>query len=178
MIKRDPVTQVGSRVNDEGQDIVRAIVETELEHASSIGKAYSWDSTEFDKVANEYFLTVKNLGNTPLILDRAIVNGSNVICFWHFRIGSATTTMVGDAIVGVNLNRAFASDLADVTSMTDETALPDGDVIMRVKTPIDNTVPVNLDGVILQKGHYVQIQQITESDSGSVILFGHFENPD
>ena len=49
------------KVNSENQAIVRAITETELEHASSIGNAYSWDSLELNLSANETFLFVKNL---------------------------------------------------------------------------------------------------------------------
>jgi len=164
-------------VTSEGQLVTRAIGESELEHASSLGNAYSWDSTELDLVAGETFLFVKNLGTTPLILDRLIVNGSNVICFWDIGIGSATTTPAGTTITGVNLNESFSSALADVTSMSDETAVADAPIIMRVKTPIDNTLDVNLDGVVLGRNHYIQVNQETESDSGSVILIGHFENP-
>ena len=65
-----------------------------------------------------------------------------------------------------------------MVATSDETLVADGDVISRVKTPIDNTVPLNLDGIILGKNHYIQVNQITTSDSGSVILFAHFENPE
>ncbi len=167
-----------AEVNAEQELVVRAITEEEIEHASAVlGSAYSWDSTELDLVAGETFLMVKNEGIIPLVLDRATINGSNVICFWTILIGSLTTTPAGTEVIGVNLNRGFSAKLADATAMSDETALADGDIVDRVKTPIDNTIQHDLHGIILEKGHYVQFNQITESDSGSVILFGHFEVP-
>lgn len=167
-----------AEVNAEQELVVRAIIEAEIEHASAVlGSAYSWDSTELDLVAGETFLMVKNEGSIPLVLDRVTINGSNVICFWTIHIGSLTTTPAGTEVVGVNLNRGFSTQLADATAMSDETALADGDIVDRIKTPIDNTLQHALHGIILGKGHYVQINQVTESDSGSAVLFGHFEVP-
>ena len=168
-----------AEVNAEQQLVVRAIGEEEIEHASAIlGSAYSWDSTERDIDTGDTMLFVKNTSDVPLVLDRATINGSNVICTWTLLLGSATTTPAGGAeVIGVNLNRGFASQLADAVARSDETAVADGDIIDRVKTPVTNTIEINLHGVILGKGHYIQINQITESTSGSVILFGHFEVP-
>lgn len=168
-----------AEVNAEQELVVRAITEEEIEHASAtLGSAFSWDSTELDIDTGDTMLFVKNTGDVPLILDRATINGSNVICTWTILIGSATTTPAGGAAVeGVNLNQTFSAQAADATARSDETAVADGSIIDRVKTPVSNTVEVNLHGVILGKGHYVQINQITESTSGSVVLFGHFEVP-
>ncbi len=168
-----------SEVNAEQELVVRAITEEEIEHASAtLGSAFSWDSTEKDIDTGDTMLFVKNTGDVPLVLDRATINGSNVVCTWTLLIGSATTTPAGGAAVeGVNLNQTFSAQSADATARSDETAVADGTIIDRIKTPINNTVEVNLHGVILGKGHYIQVNQITESTSGSVILFGHFELP-
>jgi hypothetical protein len=168
-----------AEVNAEQELVVRAITEEEIEHASAtLGSAYSWDSTELDIDTGDTMLFVKNTGDVPLVLDRATINGSNVICTWTFLIGSASTTPAGGAVVtGVNLNQGFSSQLADAVSRSDETAVADGSIFDRVKTPVSNTIEVNLHGVILGRGHYIQINQITESTSGSVIIFGHFELP-
>ena len=32
-----------------------------------------------------------------------------------------------------------------------------------------------LSGIIINKNHYIQINQVTESTSGSVVVFGHYE---
>ena len=79
MIIRDPDTLKGAKVNAERELEVRAIVESELEHSSISGLAYSWDSTELDIDAGDTMLFVKNLSDTPLILDSVMINGSNVI---------------------------------------------------------------------------------------------------
>ena len=168
-----------AEVNEEQELVVRAITEEEIEHASALlGSAFSWDSTEKDIGTGDTMLFVKNTGDVPLILDRATINGSNVVCTWTILIGSATTTPAGGTVVaGVNLNQTFSAKGADAVARSDETAVADGSIIDRVKTPIGNSVQHDLHGIILGKGHYVQFNQITESTSGSVVLFGHFELP-
>lgn len=165
-----------AEVNAEQELVVRSINETELEHASGkLGTAYSWDSGERNIDAGDTMLFVKNLSPVPLILDRIIINGSNVICTWDINIGANTTTPSGSAVTGVNINETFSSRIADAISFFDETAIADGATIFRYKTPVANTIVANLDGVILGKNHYIQINQETASSSGSVIVVGHFE---
>lgn len=167
-----------AEVNADQQLVTRAIVEEEIEHASAEGSAYSWDSTETDVAAGGTMLFVKNDSDVPLVLDRASINGSNVICFWTILLGQATTTPAGgSSVTGVNLNPSFSGKAAEATARANETAVADGDIVDRVKTPIDNYVQHDLHGIILNKGQYVQFNQITESDSGAVTLFGHFEIP-
>jgi hypothetical protein len=176
-IIRDSQTQVGAKVNAEGQLVTRSIIESELEHASMLGTAFTWDSTELNIDAGDTMLFIKNNSSTPLILDRATVNGSNVICTWEINVGTATTTPSGTVISGKNMNTKFFSDDPDATALSDETAVADGSIIDRIKTPVSSTVHVSLDGIILFKNHYLQINQITESTSGSVVVVGHFANP-
>ena len=168
-----------AEVNEEQELVVRAITEEEIVHTSGTdGFAYSWDSTEKDIDTGDTMLFVKNTGDVPLILDRVTFNGSNVICTWTILIGSATTTPAGGAAVeGVNLNQTFSAQAADAVARSDETAVADGSIVDRVKTPVNNSIQQDLHGIILGKGHYVQFNQITESTSGSVVLFGHFELP-
>ena len=166
-----------AEVNDENELVTRSIVEQEIEHASSLGKAFTWDSTERDIDAGDTMLFVQNLSDTPLILDASIFNGSNVVCTWTVHIGSESTTPTGTLITGINSNRKFRSESADAIAYSDETAVSNGDIVGRVKTPIDNTVPLDLTGIILGRNHYVQFTQVTESTSGSVTLRAHFANP-
>ncbi len=168
-----------AEVNAEQELVVRAIVEEEIIHTSGTnGQAFSWDSTEKDIDTGDTMLFVKNTGDVPLILDRATINGSNAICTWTILIGSATTTPAGGSVVtGVNLNRVFSARAADAVARSDETAVADGDIVDRVKTPVSNSIQHDLHGIILEKGTYVQFNQITESTSGSVVLLGHYELP-
>lgn len=166
-----------AEVNPENELVVRSIAEPEIEHASSLGKAYTWDSTELDIDAGDTMLYVRNDGDTPLIIDHLDFNGSNVICTWDIGIGSTTTTPTGTVVAGVNMNQTFTANAADATAFSDETAVADATVLMRVKTIISGHHQHDMTGVILGRNHYIQVNQETESTSGSVILVAHFENP-
>jgi hypothetical protein len=167
-----------AEVNEEQELVVRAITEEEIEHASGIlGSAFAWDSTELNIDAGDTMLFVKNTGDVPLILDRLSINGSNVICTWEIKIGALTTTPSGTTVTAVNMNEVFASKQPDSVSFSDETALADGSLVDRIKTAISGYEQLNLHGIILGKNHYIQINQVTESTSGSAVLIGHFEQP-
>lgn len=144
-----------------------------LERASALGQAFSWDSAELDIDIGDTMLFVKNLGDALLHLDSLIVNGSNVVCTWDVGLGAAVTTPAGTVVTGVNQNGEFSTQ-ADVTALSDETAVADASVIRRVKSAISETKVYDLSGVILGNGQYIQVNQETESTAGSVILIGHF----
>jgi hypothetical protein len=177
-VTRDPNTHIGAEVNDESQLVVRAINESEIEHASGkLGSAFCWFSGEHSQEPTDAMLYVKNTGDIPLILDRASFNGANAVCEWSVRIGAEVTTAVGTTVTGVNLNEEFSTKLADATAFTEETAVTAGSLVDHLKTGIDETLQHKLDGIILGKNHYVQIYQDTDVTRGSVALLGHFENP-
>lgn len=164
-------------VNLENELLVRAITESELEHSSAKnGKAFSWVSADTDINVGDTRLFIKNLDDIPLVLDRLTVVPGNVACDWSIRLGKTTTTPTGTEVVGVNI---FQSGIvAEAVSYDDETAVSDGSAIDYVHSNTTGTIQHNLDGIILGKGHYIQVNQDTESTSGRVIIIGHFENPD
>lgn len=167
-----------AEVNNEQELVTRAIQESELEHASIGGAAYSWYSGARDIDTGDTMLFVKNTSDTPLILDRMDIIGSNVACTWTIRLGSDTTTPTGTPVVGVNLNVTFAALAADATAAFDEEAVADGTEVRTFHTAATvQATPIPMTGFILGKGHYIQINQETESTAGSVALIGHFENP-
>ena len=175
-VQRDPNTGEGAKVNNEGQAVTRAIVESEIEHASGVlGTAYTWDSTELDIDAGDTMLFIKNNTDIPLILDTLDLNGSNVICTWTVLLGATTTTPTGTALVGKNCNTGRIAKVSDATAFSDETAVADGNIVKRYKTAISEHKELNLSGIIIEKNGYVQVNQITESTSGSAIITGHFE---
>lgn len=161
-------------VNDEHQGVVRAIVEPELEDASTSGNAFSWDSLEIDIDATDTMLYVRNDNSDVIHLDYAYILGSNVVCTWTVHIGAATTTPTGTIVTAVNMNEKFSTVAAEATAFSDETAVADGSLVRRVKTIVDDMKFVSLTGVILGKDHYIQFTQVTESTRGSVILVGHY----
>ena len=84
----------------------------------------------------------------------------------------------GDTMLFVkNMNEIFSTSVAEAVAFSDETAVADATVLTRIKTPVDGRLSIDLTGVILGKNHYIQINQETESTSGSVILCGHYANP-
>ena len=170
------VGQDGSiaKVTPDGHAVSRAVTEEHIIQAAYKGDAYSWVSATGDIDTGDTRLYVRNNSPTPLILDRLTVNGSNVICEWTILKGEASTTPSGTAVTGVSL---YTGADADATAFDDETAVADGSIIDRVWTPITNTIQHSLKGIILRKNQYIQINQITESTTGSVTLFGHYGTP-
>ncbi len=168
---------IGAEVNDEGELIVRSVVESELEHASINGTAYVWQAVTADVGAGDTLLFIKNLGDTPLILDRANFLGGNVASLYNILLGKATTVPDAINITGRNLNQRFGDD-ADVHAVADEDTVADGTLMESIHVPVTVMLEWNLDGYILEKGVYIQINQVTESTAGGTAIIGHFENPE
>lgn len=167
-----------AQVNDENQLQTHSVTELEIVHASLDGNAFVWTSGTQDIDATDTMLFIKNTGDVPLNLSVLNVIGSNVACTWTIHIGSDTTTPAGGSVITpVNLNRIFASDTADAVARTDETAVADGDILTTFHTAATvQARPVSLVGIVLGKGHYIQINQETESTSGTVTIVGYFEH--
>lgn len=175
-VVRDPNTQAGWHVNDEGQGVTRAIQETELEHASSQGNAYCWFAPTADINVDDTLLFIKNLGDTLLILDRMNLLGANVATTVTVHLGKATTTPTAINVTGTNLNPGFA-DNADVHATADEALVADGTTVEIIHVPVTVMLPWDLTGIILPKGTYIQINQDVEATAGGVAVYGHFDNP-
>lgn len=129
--------------------------------------------------SGDTMLFIQNTGDVPLILDRMPIIGSNVACTWTIHTGADVTTPSSTVVVTpVNLNRIFASKSSDSLARTDETAVADGDILTTFHTAATvQAPPIDLNGLILGKGHYIQINQETTSTSGTITIIGHFEEP-
>jgi hypothetical protein len=170
-------TETQIKATEDGELEVRAITESELEHSSVKGQAYVWLSADTDIDAGDTRLFIKNTSDKFLVLSRAIFNSSNVACKWTIGVGALTTTPTGTAITAQNMNERFSNATESYVSYDDETAVADADAMFTVATPLAlDTRVVPLDGMILGKNHYIQINQETESTSGQVSVFGHFES--
>ena len=170
-----------AKVTPENQLETHSVTELEIVHASLDGNAYVWTSGTQDIDSTDTMLFIKNTGDIPLNLSTLDVIGSNVACTWTIHIGSDTTTpaSVASVVDGVNLNRIFAAKVADAEARIDETAVADGDILMTFHTAATvQARPISLVGIILGKGHYIQINQETESTSGTVTIVGYFEHGD
>lgn len=158
----------------DGELEVRAITETELEHASAKGRAYAWRSNNGDIDAGDTLLFVKNTSDKFLILSYAIFTPANVVCTYDIGTGSDSTTATGNAIVATNLNGTVVA-VDSYVAFDDETAVADTTPIVSYTVSTTESLRAELDGFILGKNQYIQINQETESTSGRVTLFGHFE---
>ena len=165
-------TQINSTMDGELE--VRAIVETELEHASSKGDAYAWRSANTDIDAGDTRLFIKNTSDKYLILSYAIFTPANVVCTYDIGIGSDTTTATGTAVTATNLNGTITVT-ESYEAYDDETAVADATPIVSVTVSTTESYRLELDGYIIGKNQYLQINQETESTSGRVTVFGHFE---
>jgi hypothetical protein len=135
-----------------------------------------WLSADTDIDAGDTRLFIKNTSDEFLVLSRALFTSSNVACKWSVGIGATTTTPTGTAITANNMNERFSNATESYLAYDDETAVADAAVMFTVSTPLAlDTRIIPLDGVILGKNHYIQINQETESTSGQVSVFGHFE---
>ena len=162
------------KATQDGELQVRAIVEPEFEHASANGRAYAWRSNDADIDAGDTLLFVKNTSDKYLLLSHAVFTPSNVACKYDIGIGSATTTPAGNVIVATNPN-GVGPITESYLAYDDETAVADTTPIVSVATETVGTLVFDLQGFILGKNQYVQINQETESTSGRVTIFGHFE---
>ena len=165
-------TQINSTMDGELE--VRAIVETELEHASSKGDAYAWRSANTDIDAGDTRLFIKNTSDKYLILSYAIFTPANVVCTYDIGIGSDTTTATGTEVTATNLNGTITVT-ESYQAYDDETAVADATPIVSVTVSTTESYRLDLDGYIIGKNQYLQINQETESTSGRVTVFGHFE---
>lgn len=170
--KNGTETQIKS--TQDGELEVRAITESELEHASARGDAYAWRSTNSDIDAGDTRLFVKNTSDKFLIFSYAVFEPANVVCSYDIGIGSETTTATGTAVTGTSLNGSIIAN-ESYEAYDDETAVADATPIVSYTVNTTESLRAELDGFILGKNQYLQINQETESTSGRVTLFGHFE---
>jgi hypothetical protein len=169
-------TETQIKATEDGELEVRAITESELEHGSAKGRSFCWTSADTDIDAGDTRLFIKNTGDKFLVLSRALFTSSNVACKWSVGIGSETTTPTGTALTAVNMNQQFSNSTESYLAYDDETAVADATLMFQIATPLAlDTKSYELDGIILGKNHYIQINQETESTSGQVAVFGHFE---
>ena len=159
----------------DGELKVRAIQESEIEHSSSTGGAFAFPSANTDIDAGDTRLFIKNTGDKYLILSYALFNPANVVCKYDIGLGSETTTPTGTVVTAINMNQSFSSTVESYLAYDDETAVADASIMMSATTNTTESLRVELTGVILGKNQYVQINQETESTSGQVTVFGHFE---
>jgi len=157
-----------------GEPLVRSISQAQIEHESELGLAFAFPSANADINAGDSILTIKNTSDSFLVLTSAIFLPANVACQYDIGIGATTTALVGTAVTALNMNEEFSTKTFDHEVKSDETAIADANVMFRVMTNTTDSLRTTLDGIILGKNHFIQINQETECTSGAVTVFGFF----
>jgi hypothetical protein len=168
--------EVQLRSSKSGNLEIRSNVQSELEHSSGLGQSFAFRSADTDIDAGDTRLFVKNTGDQFFVLSRAEFGPANVVCKWDVGIGAEITTPTGTVVTAVNMNEGFSTTVPSYIAFDDETAVADATPMMTITTNTTESRNVDLSGIILGKNHYIQINQETESTSGQVTIFGHFDS--
>ncbi len=162
----------------DGDLIVRAIVEDEIEHASATGNAFIFYVAEAAIDTTDTVLFVKNDDPAILVLDRCTLNSDAAeIMSWFIAVGTASTVPAGGSVITpTNLYPTFAGKTFDHVARTDETAVAQGTVIERHLIPVAGvTHHIDLHGLLLGKGHYVQFDITGTTPVVGMSLWAHWE---
>lgn len=171
--------EIDLQATDDGDLIVRAVNETLIKHQSVKGRAFCWPSLDTDIDAGDTRIILRNTSDDFLVLQYALVNPGNVDCIYHVGIGNSTIALSGGtAITAINMNEITSTTTFDYDAMDDDTAIADATLMFPFKIPdvaSSGFVRLPLDGIILGKNMFIQINQETESTSGQISIFGVFE---
>lgn len=158
-----------------GEPLVRAISQEQIAHESELGLAFSWISANADINIGDTVLIVRNTSDEFLVMSEITAMPANVTCEYSINTGNATTTFSGgSAVVAINLNRQFSTQVFDYDAHTDEESVADGDLVDGIWCSIVESNTKSLAGIILGKNDFIQINQETESTSGRIIVKGFF----
>jgi len=168
------------KVNKDGQALVFAVTQNELEHESEhSGAGYVWATNSLDLDVGETLLLVKNTSDSHLHIE--CVKISNGAAATQFRIHLPTTDVTvvagsgGAVVTGINLNTA-SSNVADASAATDETGNSLGDSLRTVFLAINGEHSEDTPGLILGKNKSVAIDCITEPGTAAATIIGHYED--
>jgi hypothetical protein len=167
------------KATEDGHLIVRSIIEEEIEHASADGNSFAFRVAEAAIDTTDTVLFFKNEDDAVFIPDRVTLGADDSEKMqWDICIGSATTTPVagGGTITPVNLYQTYSGKTFDHTAMYDETAVAQGSIIdtHNVKAA-ETSLTVNLNGIILGKGHYIQIDVTGTTPVVGCTMWGHWQ---
>jgi len=170
---------VDLQATDDGDLITRSVNETLIKHQSILGRSFCWPSLDTDIAAGATRIILRNTSDDFLVLEYALVNPSNVDCVWHVGIGQSTIALSGGTVItAINMNEIFSTTTFDYDAMDNDTAIADATLMFPFKTTdaaSSGFLRLPLNGIILGKNMFIQINQETESTSGQISIFGVFE---
>ena len=162
------------KVNAEGQALVLAISETELEHESATnGAAYTWASDSVNPSADDTILLLKNTSDTALHLENVNVSGDADSEYTVHLPTSEVTPTGGSLVTGTNLNTG-SSNVADAVARSLETNNSQGNVLYSLNLAGSVMAIVDLRGVILGKNKSIGVDTVIATTLSSVSITGHY----
>ena len=167
------------KVNDEGEGLVFAVAEQEIEHISERqGLAFSWSSDLFSASANDTVLLVQNTSKThDLHIEFISLSNGTTASEWTIHVISSATTPTGDGatITGFCLNTG-KSEVAEAVAIVDETAnSSEGTVVGTRYLVTDTNIDVDTHGLILTTNAAVAIDVVTGSTAMSATVTGFYK---
>ena len=174
-------TETNIKATFDGDLIVRAVTEEEIEHSAATGEAFAFHVTEAAIDTTDTVLFLRNDDDAILVLDRATF-GTDVAepMTWQVCLGNATTTPAGgSAITPTNLYQTYSGKTFENICRTDETSVAQGTIVEEHRLGSDvvgsNSKTVGLHGILLGKGHYVQFDIVGTTPVVGMTLWGHWE---
>lgn len=166
------------KATDDGELIVRAIIEEEIEHFASIGNSFSFHVTSTAISTTDTVLFVRNDDSALFVPDRATLNSDlSETMTWQIRLGKAITTPSGNALTPVNLYPTFSGKTFSHISLQDETAVAAGDLIEEhTLAALASPEIIDMHGIILGKGQYIQFDIVGTTPVVGMTLWGHWES--
>ena len=173
-VTRDPVTGTGQKVTSQGQAVVRAITETDIENASNEGLAFSWSSTYSATGGQEIISLQNDDAGRHLHISRIQISTDTASLFTLLEVTSGTPGGTGITAQNLNLDSGKAAE---------ETAFGNASVTGSLTGNILELLRVGADGIglmdlqsslILAKNDIVAITMAT-TGVPAVTIFGHYE---
>lgn len=162
-------------VNKDGQGLAEVEATDQLIFSN---QAYSWNSQNIDIGTGGTLLAVRNDSpDQDLVIERVILSAGNADCRYEIHKVTAAYTSAtqnnGAAVPGLPLNPGGGK--APTTAHSDETGNVQvaANVFMEATLLITTTIELEV-GLVLGGGEAIGVDQVGESTSGAVILFGYF----
>ena len=165
------------KVNKEGQALVFAVNQSEIEHESEANsQAYSWSTDLVDAAAvNATILLLKNTSDVHLHIDSIYISTGSTPSEFTVHLPTTEVTVGGGATVtGVNLNTAGVPNVADASAQSNETGNSQGDVIETVFLAVDRFILIPTPGLVLGKNKSVGVDSVADVSEASVTIRGHY----
>lgn len=169
-----------TEVTDDHRVRIDGVIESMLPHCvRHHGCAYSWTMVSYDYDAGDTVLLVRNDSTTEILyIDYVWVwadCGGTVVVLQH---PTATFTIAGTAVTGVNLN-TISGAAADATAKGDETGNTQGDII-DVKYQISSASSEGVkfldhDGIVALGYHdALGVDVVTGGDACQCTMHGYY----